>query len=173
MRIVDTYQQIPKNNIVSFVSLFHNNNVVICDYGGELFLHCNLIPNLLVQFSSVAQSCLTLATPWTAARQASLSITNSRSPLKPMSIESMMPSNHLILCRPLISSSILDTYRPGEFLFQCPVFLPFYTVYGVLKARILKWFAVPFSSGPHSVRPLHHDPSVLGGPTGHGLVSLS
>ena len=37
-------------------------------------------------------------TPWTAARQASLSITNSRSPHKPMSIESVMPSNHLILC---------------------------------------------------------------------------
>ena len=34
-------------------------------------------------------------------------------------------------------------------------------------------FAIPFSSGPHSVRPLHHDPSVLGGPTWHGLVSLS
>ena len=43
----------------------------------------------------------------------------------------------------------------------------------VLKARILKWFAIPFSSGPHSVRPLHHDPPVLGGPTWHGLVSLS
>ena len=42
------------------------------------------------------------ATPWTAARQASLSITNSRSPPKPMSIESVMPSNHLILCRPLL-----------------------------------------------------------------------
>ena len=42
------------------------------------------------------------ATPWTAAWQASLSITNSRSPPKPMSIEFMMPSNHLILCRPLI-----------------------------------------------------------------------
>ena len=41
--------------------------------------------------------------------------------------------------------------------------------YGVLKARILKWFAIPFSSGPHSVRPLHHDPSVLGGPTRHGF----
>ena len=40
--------------------------------------------------------------PWTAARQASLSITNSRSPPKPMSIESMRPSNHLILCRPLL-----------------------------------------------------------------------
>ena len=41
-------------------------------------------------------------TPWTAARQASLSITNSRSLLKLTSIESMMPSNHLIPCRPLL-----------------------------------------------------------------------
>ena len=42
------------------------------------------------------------ATPWTAARQASLSITNSRSLLKLMSIESVMPSNYLILCHPLL-----------------------------------------------------------------------
>ena len=42
------------------------------------------------------------ATPWTAACQASLSITNSRSLLKLMSIESVMPSNHLILCHPLL-----------------------------------------------------------------------
>ena len=42
------------------------------------------------------------ATPWTAAHQASLSLTNSQSPPKPMSIESVMPSNHLILCRPLL-----------------------------------------------------------------------
>ena len=42
------------------------------------------------------------ATPWTAARQVSLSITSSRSLLKLMSIESVMPSNHLILCRPLL-----------------------------------------------------------------------
>ena len=42
------------------------------------------------------------ATPWTTACQASLSITNFRSLLKPMSIESVMPSNHLILCRPLL-----------------------------------------------------------------------
>ncbi|XDA71645.1 hypothetical protein R6Z07F_001990 [Ovis aries] len=41
-------------------------------------------------------------TPWTAARQAFLSITNSQSLLKPMSIELVMPSNHLILCRPLL-----------------------------------------------------------------------
>ena len=53
------------------------------------------------RFSSVTQSCLT-ATPWIAACQASLSITSSRSSLKLMSIESVMPSSHLILCRPLL-----------------------------------------------------------------------
>ena len=74
---------------------------------------------------------------------------------------------------PLISSSILGTYGPGEFIFQYPNILPFHTVHGVLKARILKWFAIPFSSGPHSVRPLHYDLPVLGGLTRHGLVSLS
>ena len=67
----------------------------------------------------------------------------------------------------LVSSSILGTYRPGEFIFQCPIFLPFHTVHGVLKARILKWFAIPFSSGPRFVRTLHHDPSILGGLTHH------
>ena len=46
--------------------------------------------------------CPILCNPWTAARQASRSITNSRSPPKRMSIESMMPSNHLILCCPLL-----------------------------------------------------------------------
>ena len=51
-------------------------------------------------------------TPWTAACQASLCITNSWSPPKPMSIESVMPSNHLILCRPLLLlSSILPNIR--------------------------------------------------------------
>ena len=58
---------------------------------------------------------------------------------------------------PLISSSILDTYRPGEFLFQYPIILPFHTVHGVLKARILKWFAIPFSNGPHSVHCPHSE----------------
>ena len=52
--------------------------------------------------TSVTQSCLTFVTPQTAVRQASLSITNSWSSLKIMSIESVMPSNHLILCRPLL-----------------------------------------------------------------------
>ena len=51
---------------------------------------------------SVAQLCLTHYTPWTAARQASLSITNSQSLLKLMSIEPVIPSNHLILFCPLL-----------------------------------------------------------------------
>ena len=45
---------------------------------------------------------------------------------------------------PLISSSILGTYWPGEFIFQCPIFLPFHTVHGVLKARY--WSGLPFPS---------------------------
>ena len=58
----------------------------------------------LQSFSSVQSlTCVRLfATPWTAAHQASLSITNSWSLLKLMSIESVMPSSHLILCRPLL-----------------------------------------------------------------------
>ena len=55
----------------------------------------------VVRTSSVTQLCRLFATPWTAARQASLSITNSQSLLKLMSIESVMSSNHLILCHPL------------------------------------------------------------------------
>ena len=55
-----------------------------------------------VQFSSVTQSCPAFETPWTAVCHASLSITNSRSLLKLMSIELVMPSNHLILCRSLL-----------------------------------------------------------------------
>ena len=56
----------------------------------------------LTQFSSVAHRVRLFVTQWTAARQASLSITNSQSLLKLMSIESVMPSSHLILCRPLL-----------------------------------------------------------------------
>ena len=51
------------------------------------------------------------ATPWTVACQASLSITHSRSLLKLMSIESVMPSNHHILCRPLLLPSIFPSNR--------------------------------------------------------------
>ena len=69
-----------------------------------------------VQFSSVAQLCLTLHNPMNrAARQASLSVTNSQSSLKLMSIESVVPSSHLILCRPLL---LLPPIPPSIRVFQ-------------------------------------------------------
>ena len=79
-------------------------------------------------FSSVAQSCPTLATPWTAARQASLSITNSQSWLKLMSIESVMPSNHLILCYPLL---------------LLPSIFPSIRVFSNESALHIRWFRIP------------------------------
>ena len=63
----------------------------------ENMLH---LKRVLVQYGHLAMS--NSATSWTAAHQASLSITNSRSLLKLMSIELVMPSNHLILCHPLL-----------------------------------------------------------------------
>ena len=63
---------------------------------------------------SVQFSCSVVsdsATSWTVARQASLSITNSRSLLKLMSVESVMPSSHLILCCPLLLPSIFPSIR--------------------------------------------------------------
>jgi len=79
---------------------------------------CVLSPS--VQISLVDQSCPTV-TPWTAARQASLSIANSQSLLKFMSIESVMTSNRLILCHPLLLlPSIFASIRvfSNEGLFQ-------------------------------------------------------
>ena len=67
-----------------------------------------------MEFSSVQllSHVRLFVTPWTAAHQASLSITRSQSPPKPMSIESVMPSNHLILCHPLLLlPSILPSIR--------------------------------------------------------------
>ena len=66
--------------------------------------------NILVVIQSLSRVRLSV-TPWTAACQASLSITNSWSLLKIMSIELVMPSNHLILCRPLLPPSIFPSIR--------------------------------------------------------------
>ena len=64
-----------------------------------------------VQFSHSLSHIWLFATPWTAACQASLSITNSQSLLKFMSIESVIPSNHLVLHRPLLLPSIFPSIR--------------------------------------------------------------
>ena len=76
------------------------------------------------------------ATPWTAARQASLSITNSRSLLKLMSIESVMPSNHLILSRPLL---LLPSIFPSIRVFSNE---------SLLRIRWPKYWSFSFSISP-------------------------
>ena len=86
-----------------------------------------------VLFSSVTQSCLTLCNPMDAARQASLSITNSQSLL--MSIELMMPSSHLTLCLPLLLPSDFPSIR---------VFSP----ESVLHIRWPKYWSFSFSISP-------------------------
>ena len=68
------------------------------EQGGKKYLKLILV----LCSCSVAQFCLALCDPWTAAHQVSLSITISWSLLKLMSIEEVMPSNHLILCHPLL-----------------------------------------------------------------------
>ena len=82
-------------------------------------------------------SCVRLfATPWTAACQASLPITNSRSLLKGMSIEWVMPSNHLILCRPLL---LLRSIFPSIRVFSNE---------SVLHIRWPKYWSLSFSISP-------------------------
>ena len=78
---------------------------------------CFFISSSFNTFSSVQllSRVPLFVTPWTAARQASLSITNSQSPPKPMSIESVMPYNHLTLCRPLL---LLPSIFPGIRVFS-------------------------------------------------------
>ena len=92
------------------------------------------------QFSLVAQLCLTV-TPWTAAHQASLSVTNSQSLPKLMSIESVMPSNHLILCRPLLlPPSIFPSIRV-------------FSNESVLCIRRPKYWSFSFNISPSSEHP--------------------
>ena len=56
----------------------------------------------------------------------------------------------------------------GCLYFRVFFVFPFHTVHSILKARMLKWFAIPLSSGPCFIRTLHYDPSILDGPTRHG-----
>ena len=91
----------------------------------------------MVECSVQSLSCVQLfATPWIAARQASLSITNSQSLLKLMSIESVMPSNHHILCRPLL---LLPSIFPSIRVFSTE---------SVLHIRWLKYWSFSFSISP-------------------------
>ena len=82
------------------------------------------------------------ATPWTAARQASLCFTNSQSLLKLMSIESVMPSNHLILCHPLLLlSSVFPSIRVFSKESACHIWWPKYWSFSIsLSNEYSDWF---------------------------------
>ena len=88
--------------------------------------------HLLSQFS---RSVWLFVTPWTAARQASLSIPNSRSSLRLMSIESVMPSNHLILCCPLL---LLPSIFPNIRVFSNEMLTPWKESYDQPRQHIKK-----------------------------------
>ena len=93
------------------------------------------------QIRSVAQLCPTFVTPWIAARQASLSITNSQSSLRLTIIESVMPSSHLILCRPLL---LLPPILPSIRVFSNE---------STLHIRWPKYWSFSFSISPSNEHP--------------------
>ena len=118
------------------------------DYGDTRCHH-----GCLVQFSSVQSLSRVplFETPWITARQASLSITNSRSSLRLTSIESVMPSSHLILCHPLLllppippsirvfsNESTLPIRWPKYWSFSFSI-IPSKEIPGLISLVLLKW----------------------------------
>ena len=97
-----------------------------------------MVQTLVSQLSSVQSFSRVqlFATPWTAAHQASLSITNTRSLLKLMSIKSVMPSNHLILCHPLL---LLPSIFPSIMVFSNE---------SALRIRWPKYWSFSFNISP-------------------------
>ena len=103
-------------------SWFHGTALLENSHGRDICYRCNTlavaklgIPQCFFRSVHSLSHVQLFVTPWTAALQASLSITNSRSLLKLTSIESVMPSSHLILCCPLL---LLPSIFPSISLFQ-------------------------------------------------------
>ena len=171
-----SYDAMDVGSLISGSSSFSKSNLHICKF----LIHILLKPCLKdfehylasVQFSSVAQS-----TPWTAACLACLSITNSQSLLKLMSIALVMPSNHLILCHPLLlqpsifpsirvfsNESVLCIRRPKYWSFSFSI-SPSSEYSGLISFRItlltceIRWF--PSANG----KPLRKDRSTLSAAT--------
>ena len=124
---------------------------VLCHWS---FLQCDLdknschfqllFPDPNVAYNSIQFNCSVVSnsvTPWTTGHQASLSITNSRSPLKLMSIESVMPPSHLILCHPLL---LLPPIPPSIRVFSNE---------STLHIRWPKYWSFSFNISPSSEHP--------------------
>ena len=123
------------------------------------------LPHLSIQFSSVIQSCLTLCDPMDGSTPGFPVIINSRSLLKLMSIESVMPSNHFILCRPLLllpsifpsikvfsNESVLLIRWPKYWSFRIS---PFNEYSGLISFRI-DWFCLLAVQGTLKSLLQHH-----------------
>ena len=110
---------------------------------GRLQCHCIIFILLLFQFISVQSLSRVrlFVTLWIAARQVSLSITNSRSLLKLMSIESVMPSSHLLLCHPLL------------LLPPIPLSIRVFSSESTLHMRWPKYWSFNFSISPSNEHP--------------------
>ena len=120
----------------------------------------------VVYFNSVADRVRLFVTPWTAAHQASLSITISQSLSKLMSIELVMPSNHLILCHPLLLPSIFPSIRvfsnesvlcirwPNYWSFSFSI-SPFNEYSGLMSFR-MDWWDLPAVQGNLKSLLQHH-----------------
>ena len=138
--MVEYYSATKRNEISSHGKTWRNFKCTSASEGSqpEKSTSC-MSPTLWhSQFSSVQSlSCARLfTTPWTAARPGSLSITNSRSLLKLTSIESVMPSSHLILCRPLL---LLPSIFPS---------IRVYSNESALHTRWPKYWSFTFSTSP-------------------------
>ena len=114
---------------------------MVSGHGGATVLSSPLPLFLSVHFSSVNSAVSDSANPWTAAHQASLSITNSRNSLRLMSVKSVMPSNHLILCHPLLlPPSIFPSVRV-------------FSNKSVLRIRWPKYWSFSFNISPCNEHP--------------------
>ena len=127
-------------NSIDCISLTHLLSVSSCVQSMEGKTRKAEVGEGVLLSSSVSVQSLSrvwlFVTPWTAARQASLSITNSQSLPKPMSIELLMPSNHLILCRPLL---LLPSIFPSITVFSNE---------SALHIRWQKYWSFSFSISP-------------------------
>ena len=116
---------------------------MLCIFLGQQRGQSVWLVNNVIVFSSVQllSHVRLFATPWIAARQATLSITNSRSSLRLTSIESVMPSSHLILCRPLL---LLPPIPPSIRVFSSE---------STLRMRWPKYWSFSFSIIPSKEHP--------------------
>ena len=122
------------------LNLNEEKTLVILTFWFTFYTERRKLNIFLLLFSSVQSLSLVrlFATPWIATRQASLSITNSRNSLRLTSIESVIPSSHLILCRPLL---LLPSIFPRMRVFSYE---------SVLHIRWPKYWSFSFSISPSS-----------------------